>query len=108
MKCKNIECENETTGKRVYCSLTCRNIFVNKYLRNYDKISDTFQQKKKEREEKYLENPKKCLHCDTIIPYDSKDNNYCNLHSKHLIHGDYSETPNKELCYHFIKDGKYL
>jgi hypothetical protein len=78
MKCKNIECENETTGKRVYCSLTCRNIFVNKYLRNYDKISDTFQQKKKEREEKYLENPKKCLHCDTIIPYDSKDNNYCN------------------------------
>jgi len=78
MKCKNIECENETTGKRVYCSLTCRNIFVNKYLRNYDKVSDTFQQKKKEREEKYLENPKKCLHCDTIIPYDSKDNNYCN------------------------------
>jgi hypothetical protein len=78
MKCKNIVCENETTGKRVYCSLACRNIFVNKYLRNYDKVSDTFKQKKKEKEEKYLENPKKCLHCDTIIPYDSKDNNYCN------------------------------
>ena len=54
MKCKNIECENETTGKRVYCSLTCRNIFVNKYLRKYDKVSDTFKQKKKEKEDEYL------------------------------------------------------
>ena len=33
---------------------------------------------------------------------------YCKLHSKHLIHGDYLEMPTKELCYHFIKDGKYL
>ena len=33
---------------------------------------------------------------------------YCKLHSKHLIHGDYLENPNKELCYHFIEDGKYL
>jgi hypothetical protein len=82
MKCKNIECQNETTGKRIYCSLTCRNIFVNKYLRSYDKVSDTFQQKKKEKEEKYLETPKKCLHCESIIPYDSKENNYCN-HSCH-------------------------
>jgi hypothetical protein len=63
---------------REFIALACRNIFVNKYLRNYDKVSDTFKQKKKEKEEKYLENPKKCLHCDTIIPYDSKDNNYCN------------------------------
>lgn len=82
MKCKNIDCQNETTGKRVYCSLTCRNIFVNKYLRRYDKVSDTFQQKKKEKKEKYLENPKKCLHCKSIIPYDSRENNYCN-HSCH-------------------------
>ena len=36
------------------------------------------------------------------------NNKYCKLHSKHLIHGDYLELPNKELCYHFIKDGKYL
>jgi len=33
---------------------------------------------------------------------------YCKLHYKHLIHGDYLESPNKELCYHFMKDGKYL
>ena len=35
-------------------------------------------------------------------------NKYCKLHLNHLIHGDYLESPNKELCYHFIKDGKYL
>ena len=33
---------------------------------------------------------------------------YCNLHTKHLIHGDYLKLPDKELCYHFMKDGKYL
>ena len=33
---------------------------------------------------------------------------YCKLHTKHLIHGDYLEKPSKELCYHFLKDGKYL
>ena len=37
-----------------------------------------------------------------------KENKYCKLHANHLIHGDYFEIPSKELCYHFIKDGKYL
>lgn len=78
MKCKNIECENETTGKRVYCSLTCRNIFVNKYLRKYDKVSDTFKQKKKEKEDEYLKNIKRCKFCNKEIPYDKRENDYCN------------------------------
>ena len=37
-----------------------------------------------------------------------KGEKYCKLHTNHLIHGDYLEIPSKELCYHFIKDGKYL
>jgi hypothetical protein len=37
-----------------------------------------------------------------------KDSSYCKLHINHLIHGDYNELPNKEICYHFMKDGKYL
>jgi hypothetical protein len=78
MECKNIECNKETIGKRVYCSLTCRNIFVNKYLRNYDKVSDNYKQKKKEKEDEYLNNPKKCIHCKIDIPYDKRDNDYCN------------------------------
>ena len=36
------------------------------------------------------------------------DNKYCKIHLKHLIHGDFTEIPSKEICYHFIKDGKYL
>ena len=36
------------------------------------------------------------------------DSIYCKLHSTHLIHGDFKKLPNKELCYHFIKDGNYL
>jgi hypothetical protein len=81
MKCKNIECENETKGKNVYCSLTCRNIFVNKYLRNYEKVSETFQQKKKEREEEYLKIPKKCEFCDNTIPFEKKNENRFCSHS---------------------------
>ena len=38
----------------------------------------------------------------------SKDSEYCNLHSHHLIHGNYKAIPSKEICYHFMKDGKYL
>jgi len=37
-----------------------------------------------------------------------KNTNYCKLHCIHLIHGNYKEKPSKELCYHFMKDGKYL
>lgn len=32
--------------------------------------------------------------------------NYCKLHEIHLIHGDFNELPNIDLCYHFIKDNK--
>lgn len=69
MECKNIECNNETIGKRVYCSLTCRNIFVNKYLRNYDKCSNTFKEKRKIKEKEYLKNPKKCKECSNVIKF---------------------------------------
>jgi len=37
-----------------------------------------------------------------------KDSEYCKLHTNHLIHGNYKEPPSQEICYHFMKDGKYL
>ena len=37
-----------------------------------------------------------------------KESSYCKMHVEHLIHGDFNELPNKEICYHFMKDGKYL
>lgn len=33
---------------------------------------------------------------------------YCKLHNQHLIHGDYFENPDKELCYHFLKGAKLV
>lgn len=78
MKCKNIECSNETKNKNIYCCLTCRNIYVNKYLRNYEKCSDTIKKKEKLKEEKYLKDPKLCECCAEIIPYLLKNNKFCN------------------------------
>lgn len=77
MKCKNIECENETLNKRVYCSLSCRNIYVNKYLRSYDKCKNTVLNKKQDLINIYLLNPKLCKLCNNIISYDKKDNLFC-------------------------------
>jgi hypothetical protein len=37
-----------------------------------------------------------------------KNSKYCKLHTQHLIHGEYNDIPSKEICYHFMKDGKYL
>jgi hypothetical protein len=71
-KCKNIECENLVNEKRMYCSLTCRNVYVNKYLRDYSKCSQT-------QREKYRSNftPNKCVVCDIDIPFEKKKNKYC-------------------------------
>lgn len=79
MKCKNIECNNQTEGSKVYCSLSCRNYYVNKYMRDYTKCRNTFQQKSKEERKKYLQNPKHCKECKTIIPFEKRlDNYFCN------------------------------
>jgi len=37
-----------------------------------------------------------------------QNTNYCKLHLHHLIHGNFNDIPSKEICYHFMKDGKYL
>ena len=79
MKCKNIECNNQTEGNKVYCSLSCRNYYVNKYMRDYTKCKNTLQQKSKEERKKYLKNPKHCKECGTIIPFEKRlDNSFCN------------------------------
>lgn len=72
MKCKNIECENEVDEGRVYCSLKCRNIYVNKYLRNYDKVKETFKNKRLESENNYLKTPLICKFCGNIIPFERR------------------------------------
>jgi len=76
-KCKNIECKNNTEGKRVYCSLQCRNYYVNKYIRDYNKNSKGLA---KDAKKVYEDNPKYCLNpnCGEKITYKKRRNQYCN------------------------------
>lgn len=77
MKCKNIECENEVVGNRVYCSLKCRNVYVNKHIRNYNTIKNSIDERKNKQKDEYLKNPKKCKNCDKLITFEKRMNNYC-------------------------------
>lgn len=72
MKCKNTNCLNETIGKKLYCSLSCRNQYVNTHLRDYSKCSDTFEKKRKEKEKEYMKNPSYCKTCNKLIPLKEK------------------------------------
>ncbi len=74
-KCKNIECSNTVSENRTYCSLKCRNVYVNKYLRDYKKNGTGLS---KDCKENYLNNIKKCLNCGADIPYENRRNKFCN------------------------------
>ena len=77
-KCKNVECVNMTTGKRVYCSLSCRSSYTNKYLKDYTKNKEYGKKQRVLNEEKYYKNPKTCPNCDNIITYMKRSNTFCN------------------------------
>jgi predicted nucleic acid-binding Zn ribbon protein len=74
-KCKNTECENVIPENRVYCSLKCRNVYVNKHIRDHKKNAEGLSKKAKQ---KYKDNPKFCKHCDKKIPYSKRENTFCN------------------------------
>lgn len=76
MKCEN--CENDAKNENKYCSLKCRNIYVNKYLRDYSKNSEGLKKKGLIKKEKYEKDPKFCKECNNMIPYEKKYNNFCN------------------------------
>ncbi len=80
-KCKNVECCNETDGKKVYCSLQCRNYYVNKYLRDYTKNGEGISNNSKNN---YLISPKKCKKCDGEILYEKRENDYCSRNCSSL------------------------
>lgn len=71
-KCKNIGCENQIEEKRTYCCLKCRNVYVNKYLRDYSKNGDAIRSKS---EKKY--EIKKCKECDKEISYENRRKSFC-------------------------------
>lgn len=76
--CGNIECL-ELVEKKKYCSLKCRNYYVNKYIRDYTKIKNTFADKRKKSIEEYNLKPKNCICCNNKIEFESKNNKFCSL-----------------------------
>lgn len=70
-KCKN--CGESIKNGLIYCSYKCRNIYVNKYLRDYTKLKE----KKFSNELKYNESPKKCKECGVPISYKKRHNIFC-------------------------------
>lgn len=78
MECKNIECCNQIRANKVYCSRSCRSYYVNKYMRDYTKLSQTLLEKRQRDIDYYSKSPKLCLFCEKAIPFDkSKDNIFC-------------------------------
>ena len=75
-KCKNIECNNEIKCNRVYCSMKCRNYYVNKFIRDYSKNSEGLS---KEVKNEYELNPKYCINtkCGKKLSYEKRINQYC-------------------------------
>lgn len=76
--CKN--CGKEISEHLTYCSYTCRNVFVNKNYRDYNKIKITFQNKRDYSESEYYNNPDVCIECGNIIPFKigGKKKKFCN------------------------------
>jgi hypothetical protein len=77
-KCKNDECDSVITDNRTYCSLRCRNVYVNKHLRDYTKVREAFTDKRTISITEYNKNPNYCQHCGAILPYKDKRKKFCN------------------------------
>lgn len=72
-KCKNNECNEFIVENRIYCSLKCRNVYVNKNLRDYSH----YILKNAEKKHQYELNPKYCIHCNNEIIFKNRNNKYC-------------------------------
>lgn len=75
-QCKN--CNKEISEKRKYCSLKCRNIFVNLHIRDYTKLRQHGSIIKQQNILVYEKNPKYCLQCHSMISYEQRSNIFCN------------------------------
>ena len=115
-KKKEIDKVIQTENNIQQCSgrVWSEHIFNRKNMKKLNDIEDKFKVEDfndldiKEFNSKYVIGLRCSRNKIEMIDDSNKNNTYCKLHSKHLIHGDYLVTPDKELCHHFIKDGKYL
>ena len=97
-ECKN--CGVYIIEKNTYCSLTCRNVYVNKNLRDYTRNGVNL---KKSHEQKYNKDPKKCKKCGKDIHYDKRNNLYC---SDECSKSTINKVNRKGLQYKMSEEGK--
>ena len=97
------QCSGRTWSKYIYNRITTHKIINSDDIDKQFKVDDYKDLNIKEFNSKYILGSR----CKNNTN-NTNNNKYCKLHNKHLIHGDYLELPNKELCYHFMKDGKYI
>jgi len=103
-KCKN--CGGETKKNNIYCSLKCRNIYVNKNLRDYKKNIESrkvnIEISKKKKEKEYNKKPKYCKYCGEKISFEKKSNDFCNSSCS----ASYTNKNRKGIKYNLTKEGK--
>ena len=113
---KPIDTKQENKNNNTYCddvSLQCsgrvwsNNIYNSKDLKKVDDVDIKFKVKdyKDINLKLFLDKYSIGLKCSKKKCDNSK---YCKSHSNNLIHGDFLEKPSQELCYHFLKHGKYI
>lgn len=74
--CKNTTCNKKIADNRTYCSLKCRNQFVNLNLRDYSNIGNKLRDNKineYNKSLKHCQNPK----CNKVLSYEKRRNKYC-------------------------------
>jgi hypothetical protein len=81
--------------------LTCRNYYVNKYLRDYSKNGDGISEKAKNG---YLLSPKKCKKCDKVVSYEKRESDYCSRECSLAL----ANVNRKGVFWKTIKDKKII
>lgn len=69
-KCKSSTCENETVGKRIYCSASCRTRTTNRLYKDYSKAAKPAQ-------DQYAANPRFCEECRSQLSFGQRRNRFC-------------------------------
>lgn len=99
--CKNEECFEEIPDHRKYCSFKCRNIYVNRHIRDYTKNVKTANELSDHKKNAYELDPSKCVYCGEIIPYNKRINKFCN----HSCSAAYINTKRDRKKYEISEDG---
>jgi len=80
--CSCIYCHEVKSVKGIFTHVDRAHLGKTQYCQgnngSYDKVAKTKQDKKFNKEQKYLLNPKRCLCCNAILAFDKRNGKFCN------------------------------